>query len=196
MRETSCNFCRARLVHRLPLGDQEIPSSMHTAAPRRRLRFAIHTLLCCCAISCSDTVPDSSACRNLVYKDQGLTRTEYLPCAGEMMAVLDELEPQARAALKGDSQARADGEASLRRLQSLMRVAGGRNLLERWSDRALTDLNVDINNAVTHYQAFYMVRILDESHPYAAQSRTAAEAELTGASRRYEEARSLYRRLK
>jgi hypothetical protein len=169
---------------------------MHTAAPRKRLRLAIHALLCCCAISCSGTVPDNSACRNLVYKDQGLTRKEYLPCAGEMMAVLDELEPQARAALGGDGKARADGEASLHRVQSLMRVAGGRNLLERWNDRALTDLNVDINNAVTHYQAFYMVRILDESHPYAAQSRSAAEAELAGASRRHEEARSLYRRLK
>jgi hypothetical protein len=180
----------------LPLVAQEIPSYMNMAAPRKHWRFAIHTLLCCCAIACSDAVPDSSACRNLVYKDQGLTRKEYLPCAGEMMAVLDELEPRTRAAFRGDSKARADGEASLHRLQSLMRVAGGRNLLERWNDRSLTDLNVDINNAVTHYQAFYMVRILAESHPYAAQSRTAAEAELTGASRRYEEARSLYRRLK
>jgi hypothetical protein len=112
------------------------------------------------------------------------------------VAVLDELEPRTRAAFTGDSKARTEGEASLRQLQSLMRVAGGRNLLERWNDRALTNLNVDINNAVTHYQAFYLVRILDDSHPYAAQSRSAAEAELTGASRRSEEARNLYRRLR
>ncbi len=171
---------------------------MHTAAPRKRLRFGFYALLCCSAVSCSDSVPKTSACRNLVYKDkdQGLTRQEYLPCAGEMVAVLDELEPRTRAALTGDSKARTEGEASLRQLQSLMRVAGGRNLLERWNDRALTNLNVDINNAVTHYQAFYLVRILDDSHPYAAQSRSAAEAELTGASRRSEEARNLYRRLR
>ncbi len=74
-----------------------------------------------------------------------------------------------------------------------MRAAGGRNLLERWSDRALTDLNVSISNAVTKYEAFYMVRVTEDQ--FAAQTRAAAAAELQGASRRYEEARSSYRRL-
>jgi len=82
------------------------------------------------------------------------------------------------------------------RVNALMKAAGGRNLLERWQDRALTDLNVRINNAVTHYEAFYMVRILDEPNQFAAQSREAAAAELDGAARRHEEARSLYRRLR
>lgn len=77
-----------------------------------------------------------------------------------------------------------------------MKAAGGRNLLERWRDTTLTDLNLDIHNAVTKYQAFYMVRILDPPHPYAAKTREAAESELSGATRRYEEARSLYRRLR
>jgi hypothetical protein len=113
-----------------------------------------------------------------------------------MIAALDELAPQSQAALRGDQKARQEGEATLGRLKSLIKTAGGRKLLERWKDQALTDLNVDISNAVTKYDAFYMVRILEPSHPYSAKSREAAEAELSGATRRYEEARSLYRRLR
>jgi hypothetical protein len=148
------------------------------------------------AAGCSEAVADTSACRNLVYKETGLSRKEYLPCAGEMIAALDELAPQSQAAWRGDQKARSNGHATLRRLLGLMKAAGGRNLLERWGDTALTDLNVDIHNAVTKYQAFYMVRILDPPHPYAAKTREAAESELSGATRRYEEARSLYRRLR
>ncbi len=95
----------------------------------------------------------------------------YLPCAGEMIAALDALAPQATAALGGDAQARSDGQSTLRRVHGLMRAAGGRKLLDRWSDRPLTDLNLHISNAVTKYDAFYMVRILDATSPYAAQSR-------------------------
>jgi hypothetical protein len=74
-----------------------------------------------------------------------------------------------------------------------MDAAGGRNLLERWDDRALTDLNVKISNAVTHYEAFYMVRVTEDQ--FAAQTREAAAVELRAASQRYGEARSSYRRL-
>jgi hypothetical protein len=119
-----------------------------------------------------------------------------MPCAGEMIAALDELVPQAEAAFNGDSEARSKGRATLRRLEALMNAAGGRNLLERWDDRALTSLNVTINNAVTHYEAFYMVRILDEPHEFAAKTREAAEAELRSAVRRSEEASARYRRLR
>ena len=111
------------------------------------------------------------------------------------MAVLDELDPQVRAALKGDQQARANGQQSVQRLRALMNAAGGRKLLERWSDSSLMDFNVDVNNAITHYEAFYMMRILDESSPYAAQSREAAQHEASAASARYLEARGQYRRL-
>jgi len=78
----------------------------------------------------------------------------------------------------------------------LLRAAGGRNLLERWQDRALTDLNLKINNAVTHYDAFYMSRILEEPNQFAAQTREAAQVELRAAVRRHEEARGYYRRLR
>ena len=167
---------------------------MHTAA--RSLRALALLILASLAMACGDALAASSACRNLVYGDQGVARKDYLPCAGEMMAALDELDTQTAAAFTGDAQARANGQASLRKVQALMQAAGGRKLLERWSDRRLTDLNVDINNALTHYQAFYMVRIIDEPDPRAAVTRQAAEAELRGAERRYNEARDSYRQLR
>lgn len=138
-------------------------------------------------------VADSSACRNLEYKNGGVERAQYLPCAAEMIAVLDDLDRQTKAALDGDARARTEGQASVRRVMALMSAAGGLQLLERWPDRALTDLNLDISNAVTKYQAFYMIRILDNQ--FAKDSRAAAEAEYQGATRRYEEARRLFRRL-
>ena len=147
------------------------------------------------ASACTEVVADGSACRTLEYKDGSVERSQYLPCASEMMAALDDLDRQTKAALDGDAQARTDGQASLRKVTALLSAAGGRKLLERWNDRQLTDLNVDINNAVTRYQAFYMVRILDESNQFAKESRAAATAEYQGATRRYEEAKRLFRRL-
>ena len=164
----------------------------------------LHTLahhrypLILCVISatlaaCGSSVPSDSGCRNLTYREEGLSRSEYLPCAGEIVAALDELEQHSQAASRGDKEARSAGRATLARVNALMREAGGRNLLERWSDRALTDLNVSISNAVTKYEAFYMVRVTEDQ--FAEQTRAAAAAELQGASRRSAEARSSYRRL-
>jgi hypothetical protein len=112
------------------------------------------------------------------------------------MAVLDELDPQVRAALKGDQQARANGQQSVQRLRALINAAGGRRLLNRWSDEQLMHFNMSVNNAITRYEAFYMMRILDESSPYAKQSREAAESEANIARTRYQEARSTYRGLR
>ena len=145
---------------------------------------------------CGTNIASNSACRNLEYQEAGPTRVQYLPCAGEMVAVMDELDPQVRAALGGDQRARSLGQANVQRLRSLMNAAGGRKLLDRWSDAALTDFNVDVNNAITHYDEFYMIRILDNSSPFAAQSREAAENAARRASTRYEDARRTYRRLK
>ena len=145
--------------------------------------------------ACASDVPSDSGCRNLVYKEQGLSRAAYLPCAGEIVAAMDELGRQSEAAYRGDRQARSDGRATLARVNALMKAAGGRNLLERWQDRALTNLNVTISNAVTHYEAFYMVRIVEEPNQFAAQTRAAAQAELSAAVRRHQEARSYYRRM-
>ena len=50
-----------------------------------------------------------------------------------MIAVLDDLDRQTKAALDGDQQARSEGQASVRRVMALMSAAGGRQLLERWT---------------------------------------------------------------
>jgi hypothetical protein len=157
--------------------------------------LAICSILVLASTGCADGVSNDSKCRNLVYKEGGLSRAEYLPCAGEIVAALEVVDQNTEKALDGDGQARSEGQAALGRARGLMRAAGGRNLLERWQDQALTDMNVSISNAVTHYEAFYMLRVLDEPHPYAAKTREAAEAEYRGATRRYEEARRAYRRL-
>jgi hypothetical protein len=146
--------------------------------------------------ACRSTLPEDSRCRNLVYKEGGLPRSEYLPCAGEIVAALDELEPQTRAASRGDREARSQGRATLARVNALVQAAGGRNLMERWEDRALTTMNVNISNAVTRYEEFYMVRIVEEPDQFAAQSRQAAIAALDGAVRNHEEARRDYNRLR
>jgi hypothetical protein len=141
--------------------------------------LALCSILVVVSTGCADGVSNDSKCRNLVYKEGGLSRAEYLPCAGEIVAALEVVDQNTGKALDGDGQARSEGQ----------------NLLERWQDQALTDMNVSISNAVTHYEAFYMLRVLDEPHPYAAKTREAAEAEYRGATRRYEEARRAYRRL-
>lgn len=152
------------------------------------------SLACLAAASaCTAVVADSSACRKLEYKNGSVERAQYLPCAAEMIAVLDDLDRQTRAAFDGDARARSEGQASVRQVMALMSAAGGLQLLERWDDRALTDLNLAISNAVTKYSAFYMVRIVDGQ--FAKESRAAAEAEYQGATRRYEQAKRLFRRL-
>ena len=169
------------------------PSTPAGSAIRRSVILAIG---CAAFTACTEVVADTSACKKLEYKDGSVARAQYLPCAGEMIAALDDLDRQTRAALDGDSQARTDGWSTLRRVNALMSAAGGRQLLERWDDRALTSLNMKINNAVTKYQAFYMVRILDEPNQFAKKSRAAATAEYEGGNRHYEDASQLYRRLK
>ena len=163
------------------------------AVRRSILALAVASLVS--ASACTEVVADSSACRKLEYKDGGVERAQYLPCVAEMIAALDDLDRQSKAALDGDAQARSEGQTTLRRVMGLMSAAGGRQLMERWPDRTLTDLNVDISNAVAKYQAFYMVRILDESSQFAKESRAAAAAEYQGANRRYEEAKRTFRRL-
>lgn len=134
---------------------------------RRCLLFALVCASITAGAACTAVVADTSACRKLEYTDGGVSRAQYLPCAGEMIAALDDLDRQTKAALDGDRQARADGQATMRRVMALMNAAGGRQLLERWDDRPLTNLNMNIHNAVTHYQTFYMVRILDPSSEFA-----------------------------
>lgn len=93
-----------------------------------------------------------TACDNLVYKEEGLTRTEYLPCAAEMIATMDKLDAQMDAVVKGNKGARSEARAQYDHLNELIKKAGGRNLVERWQDESLNRLNMRIWNAYTSYQ--------------------------------------------
>jgi hypothetical protein len=98
-----------------------------------------------------------TACDNLVYKEEGLTRTEFLPCAAEMIATMDTLDVHMDAILKGDKSARAEAREQYNELGVLIKKAGGRNLLERWQDESLNRLNLRIWNAYTSYQGALLI---------------------------------------
>jgi len=123
------------------------------------------------------TARRKSACEGLVYKAGGLTRAEYLSCAGEMIGVLDRLRPDLEAAVQGDKQARSKARDEYAELSTLLKSAGGRNLVERWQDEDLTRLNVRIWNAYTSYGAVLL-------YPNAA--------DLRGAEASHDEAKSVY----
>jgi len=110
--------------------------------------FASFVLVLLMVCSCNRKTP----CDNLVYKEEGLTRTEFLPCAAEIIATMDKLDAQMDAVVKGDKRARAEARAQYDDLRELIKKAGGRNLVERWQDESLTRLNVRIWNAYTSYQ--------------------------------------------
>ena len=97
-----------------------------------------------------------SACDGLLYKDYGLTAEEYLPCAGEILSVMDELTPLIRAGLDGDKESRKKARRTYRQLRKLFKKAGGRNLLEGWEDQQLSDLNVSLFNAYIGYMGSIM----------------------------------------
>jgi hypothetical protein len=145
-------------------------------------------------VGCSDTVQATSACSNLEQAG-GATRAEFVPCAGDMIAALDELAPLSNSALKGSKQARLDGESTLRQLLTTVSEAGGERLLERSNDRDLSDLRAEIHNAVSRYRHYYALAIPPEYHPMAARARQQAQWELDRAARHHDSARSLHRQL-
>ena len=141
----------------------------------------------------------TTACDGLVYTESGLSRSAYLPCAGEMMSALDRLAAQMEAMLSGEEKARSEAQSTLRELRNLVKKAGGqRNMLERWDDRALTSLNLDISNAYGHHQACLMVAGQMFGRPPLGDEkyREAARSECKAYRRAYESASSAYRRLR
>jgi hypothetical protein len=60
---------------------------------------------------------------------------------------MDELTPLIRAGLDGDKESRKKARRTYRKLRSLFKKAGGRNLLEGWDNQQLSDLNVILYNA-------------------------------------------------
>jgi len=122
-----------------------------------------------------------TSCDNLVYKEEGLTRTEFLPCAAEMIVTMDKLDGHMDAVLKGDKRARAKARVQYNELGELIKKAGGRNLVERWQDESLTRLNVRLWNAYTSFQGALMIP---------------NDVDANAARRSKEEARSIYESLR
>ena len=139
-----------------------------------------------------------TACDGLVYKDSGLTRAEYLPCAGEMIATLDRLAPQIENMLTGDEKARTAAQSTVRELRGLMKKAGWRDMLERWDDRALTSLNSDIWNAFNHHEACMMVagQLFSLGPLGDEKMREPARSECRAYRSSYQDASRAYRRLR
>ncbi|PYT50963.1 MAG: hypothetical protein DMG44_04315 [Acidobacteria bacterium] len=122
-----------------------------------------------------------TACDKLVYKEEGLTRTEFLPCAAEMLVTMDKLDAHMDAVLKGDKRARAEALMQYKELGGLIKKAGGRNLVERWQDESLNRLNLRIWNAYTSFQGALMIP---------------NDVDANAARRSKEEARSIYESLR
>ena len=148
------------------------------------------------AISCASPFGGAGPCDGLVYKEHGLNRLEYLPCAGEMIATMGRIRPELSAALAGDRSAESRARNMLVNLSGLIKKAGGRNLLERWEDQSLTSLNVDIWNAYSHYQAGLMVPVVAAGHPGEAAANEAREDEFRRGNDVAERAKRLYERLR
>ena len=79
-----------------------------------------------------------------------------------------------------------------------MKKAGGRNLLERWDDRALTSLSIDISNAYGHHQACMMVagQLFGRAPLGDENAATPPRSECGAYRRSYEEASRAYRYLR
>jgi hypothetical protein len=130
-------------------------------------------------INCSGN--RGTACDNLVYKEGGLTRSAFLPCAAEMIATMDKMDAHMDAVLKGDKRGREEARAQYNELAELIKKAGGRNLVERWQDESLNRLNVNIWNAYTSYQGALL-------YPNDVDARAARRSK--------EEARNIYESLR
>src|SRR5438067_12182325 len=101
---------------------------------------------------CGCDRPESSACSGLVYKESGLKRKEYLPCAAAMVAELDHFHQELSAMgnrslpMNERQKARQGCVASNGRLGRLIRQAGGPEKLANvsWDDAALNRMNYNI----------------------------------------------------
>lgn len=93
-----------------------------------------------------------------MYRETGLNRKEYSPCASAMVAELDQMQSQLqvlgdRSRSKEDRRgARRECFAANSRLLKLIKQAGGKQkLLTPWEDIALSNLNQNIISAQTEY---------------------------------------------
>jgi hypothetical protein len=124
-------------------------------------RAVFGLLLAVSCLSCDGSNSAPSACDGLAGKLVGITRADYAPCAGEILAALEELEQSLRRTiLEEETAARPEAEAAHARLRHLMREVDFRGdllresraaspapTIERWPDGAMRRFNTDVGNA-------------------------------------------------
>src|SRR5262245_38728606 len=81
---------------------------------------ALAFLLPGCGVSGSEP----GACDRIADKRVWVSRSEYLPCAAEILAAMDSLRPLLDAVDRGDAGARSEAQRQYRQLDTLMRKAG------------------------------------------------------------------------
>lgn len=122
----------------------------------------------------------------------GITREEYLPCAGEMMTALDTLRQQLEAVVNGDTTALNAARNTSRELRARIRAAGIEAdyrsmrpgiVVERWPDGDVRAFNSYAFDAAFNYSTF----IASRSDPTAFRFEEGRKS--------HEGAREAYRRL-
>jgi hypothetical protein len=136
-------------------------------APAARSSLALPPIFLFSLLAGCGNATEKSACDGLADRSLGITREEYRPCAGEIMAVLDTLGPQVEAVLEGDTAALPQARASSRRLASLVRRTGIESdytsmrpgtEVERWPENDLRAFNSYMYDAYFNYRTFLVDR--------------------------------------
>jgi hypothetical protein len=154
------------LVENVPGCPKEInvaPAQMYPCFHRVVLGLSL-VLLC---LSCGGSAVEPSACDGLGDKLVGITRDDYAPCAGEILASLEELEQALRRMLvEAETEARPEAEAAYKRLRHLMRQVDFHGDLkrevraqspalriERWPDGNMSYFNREVGVAAAQFMS-------------------------------------------
>lgn len=132
----------------------------------RRITLCIVFSIAILSVGCSQSASSPSACDGLIEKTIGITREDYSPCAGEILATLDSLEPALRRfVLRNDEEAEAEAKVHYKRLRHLMNEVGftadvwrearggaGRTV-ERWPNGGMRHFNSEVGTAAAQYMS-------------------------------------------
>jgi hypothetical protein len=155
------------------------------AMPPRYLSVLMFSLLACRGPA------EPSACQGFAERELAITGAEYRPCAGQILAALDSLQPHLQAILS-DSSLAVENEAARRaldRLQALVRQTGIEDdyrsmrpgtVIVKWPDHAVSAFNSAAFTGMVQYMAVL-------AHPN--------EDNFAQGKKAHEEARSSYRQI-
>lgn len=126
------------------------------------MRLGAAAVSCALLVACGDLGGEPSACDAIGERKMGITAGEYRPCAGEILAALDRLQPSVEAVLARDDAARAEAERVLGELRGLIRKTGFKadalstrpgRMVERWPVGLVRGFNQSVFDATVHYAA-------------------------------------------